>query len=229
MVDKIFENYNVQELIRLRSVLLDDQKREILLEQLDEIFLNEFDSSVTVDKEIKHLLKGFDLEMLYLSSRNQAALISAGCNTIFDITKINNLYNLPHIGDTSIKNIKVNMMFVEKYLFELCNRNRGKEFVMADSYDDKYQIVSKWKSSIFSYLENNGEEFFFANSDKSSVNKCHNVLTRKNNHSKLVLEEYRIMRCLTQYSFLDDLEKVDQYDIDGYKSFDRFITKSKCK
>jgi len=229
MVNKIFENYSVEDLIRLRGVLLDGEKKEKLLEQLDEIYMEHCGSSITINKEIKHLLKGFDIEMMYLNKRSQNSLIAYGCNTAFDVTKIKDLYTLPAIGNSSVNNIKINMLFMEKYLFELCDRNRGAEFIKADDYDDKYRIIVKSKGAIFNYLNNNGEEFFFANSDLKSVNKCKKCLINQGSKYNISSEEFRIMRCLAQYSFLDDLERIENYDIDAYKSFDRFITKKKVK
>lgn len=229
MLKQIFENYNVEDLMRLRNALLDGEKKEKLLSQLDEIYMENCGSTVMIGKDIKHLLKGFDIEMLYLNKRSQTSLIAYGCDTVFDITKIKDLYSLPHIGTSSVNNIKVNMMFIEKYLYELCDRNRGAEFIKADDYDEKYRIIVNRKGSIFSYLGKYGEEFFFANSDLKSVNKCQKYMKQNNSQYNMSAEEYRIMRCLAQYSFLDDLERVENYDIDAYKTFDKFITKKKVK
>lgn len=229
MLKQIFKNYNVDDLIRLRNTLLDGEKKEILLAELDEVYLESCGSSITIGKDIKHLLKGFDIETLYLNKRSQTSLIAHGCNTAFDITKIKDLYSLPHIGNSSVTNIKVNMIFLEKYLYELCDRNRGAEFIKAEDYSDKFKIIVRRKGSIFNYLGEQGEEFLFANSDLKSVNKCKKYLLQNNNLNNITDEEYRIMRCLAQYSFLDDLERIDNYDIDAYKSLDKFITKKKVK
>lgn len=227
MVKEIFENYNIDDLIRLRAVLLDGENKERLLKELDRIHFKHNNTSAPVGKDIRHLLEGFKIESLYLNKRIENNLIAAGCNTILDVSKIENLKQVPQISTISIKNIKINMMFIEKYLYELCDRNRGAKVVECDPYDEKYGIVVRSMSRIFDYLEKHGEEFFFGNSERNSVVSVHQSLKHIANDGKPSKDEYRIMRCLSEFSFLSDLERVADNEIGSYKCFDKFITKKR--
>ena len=229
-IEKLFNELSNEDLLKVRKVLINPKYNEQLLVELDNLFLDYNGNKAVVDKEVSYLLKGFDINRLYLNKRSENACIYNGCRTIYDISMINDLSELKSMGISSINNIKVNMMFIEKYLFDLVERcEKGKtEFIKCDDFKEKYEIILRRRPIIFEYLERNGLEFVFANSDNASIRKAHKNLVRfKHDETKISDDEYRIINCLADYTFLEELEEIKKFTGRGYECFDKFITKKR--
>lgn len=229
-IEKLFNELSEEDLLKVRTLLINPKYNEQLLVELDNLFLDYNGNKAVVDKEVSYLLKGFDIKRLYLNKRSENACIFNGCRTIFDIVKIDDLTKVKNMGVSSIRNIKVNMMFIEKYLFQLVERmeNGTNEFIKSDDFKEKYDIILRRRPFIFEYLDKNGLEFVFANSDDASVRKAHkNLVKFKHDDTKICEDEYRIINCIADYTFLDELYEINKLTGKGYECFDRFITKKR--